>query len=177
MSDFCSDRRYSHYQGGRHGERIQPALLQFLIKNRQKLEGYRRMAMSHGNLDCMDAAECKRKQKAGGCPAFCIRFGILLAQCRRPGAVQVITAPFDFEAVGAEEVALALDQVGGALSLSVAVEIAQRCREADHREFADGGSCHHLAQARMGVLEDRDQGHAGGNKEAAVTTVRHGRQL
>src|SRR5690606_37704671 len=63
-------------------------------------------------------------------------------------------AAFDFKAVRAEEVTLALNEVRSALCLTVAVEVRQRCRETDHREFANSCCCHNLTQAWVAVLHN-----------------------
>ncbi|WP_345890817.1 hypothetical protein [Devosia oryzisoli] len=60
MSDYCGDCRYSPKT--KEGDKACPFTLlywNFLIENRQKLEGNRRMAMPYRNLDRMDAAQRK----------------------------------------------------------------------------------------------------------------------
>src|SRR5690606_28029835 len=81
----------------------------------------------------------------------------LLSESARPITVQVGTTTFDLKAMGPEEVALSLCEVGRALRLPIAIEIAQRRRKADHREFSDGGGRDHLPQARVAIFHDGDK--------------------
>ncbi len=74
-------------------------------------------------------------KKAGTTPGLFVSVDwCLLAQRGGPGAVEIAAAALDLEAMGAEEVALALGEIGRALGLTVAVEIAERRREAESSE-------------------------------------------
>ncbi|SSC73735.1 unnamed protein product [Ciceribacter sp. T2.26MG-112.2] len=62
------------------------------------------------------------------------------------------------EAVGAEEVALRLDEVGGSASLAVGVEIGQRRRERRHRDPGHDGRGDDAAQRRQTFLHHGGEG-------------------
>ena len=63
-----------------------------------------------------------------------------------PGAVEVAFRVQAFEAVGAEEIALGLDEIGGSAGLAVAVEIGQRRGKGRKRQAFLGATGHDVAE-------------------------------
>ncbi|QTK78616.1 hypothetical protein AT6N2_C0760 [Agrobacterium tumefaciens] len=75
-----------------------------------------------------------------------------------------------FEAVGAEEVALRLDEVRAAAAAAIGVEIAECGSERRNRQAGEHGVGNHPAQRRVGVLDD-------GGERRRHDEVRHMRIL
>src|SRR5690606_17273195 len=79
---------------------------------------------------------------------------LLFVEGAGPGAVLFAGAVGELEAVGAEEIALALREVSGAAGLAVAVEIAERGRQADQRKPAFRTRRYDVSQRNMGIFHD-----------------------
>ena len=74
-----------------------------------------------------------------------------------PGAMEVAFRVQPFEAMGAEEIALGLDEIGRSARLAVAIEIGQRrgkCRKGQALLRATGND---MAERRRGTLHHGDE--------------------
>ena len=69
-----------------------------------------------------------------------------------PGAMEVAFCIQTFEAMGTEEVALGLDEIGGAALLPVAIEIRQGRRQGWKRQSFLRATGHDMAERRRCVL-------------------------
>src|SRR5690606_28487418 len=93
------------------------------------------------------------------------RYGTAERQRQRqlsPGVVEAVALPVEAgEAVRAEEITLALGEIGRAAALAVAVEIGQRRRKARDRQPGLGAGRDGLAQGGMAFAHERDEGRLG----------------